>query len=318
MGSWGTGLYQNDIASDVKLVFGDLSRRPTDTDTLVSQVLEKFGISLSVNDDDSADVILSLADILHQYALDHPATMAAARLLIEDGRDLAIKKSLGMSTRDLEKREKVLAEALDRWSLPHPKPRKRKAPKEPEPFLLEVGDVWAFPTMRHAARPFQIKDVDLSQFQPDGWGVFAIADQWHHEGHRACYLFVLAIVPDVATPTLKDALAARVQQYTFHMSAFDEDKTGVMIFEGRLWKCLMGIKQWPAVKLGSAVFDADRVRQLQDQSSYNAKDSDGIRWLEDELLKTSFHMAASNARTGLSYEINPHPTLRLSDLTTAA
>ena len=318
MGSWGTGLYQNDTASDLKFVFDDLSRRPTDTDMLVSQVLEKFGISLTSNDDDSADVILSLADILHQHALDHPATIAAARQLIESGKDLAIKQSLGMSKRDLEKREKVLTEALDRWSQPHPKPKKRKAPKEPEPFLLDDGDVWAFPTMRHAARPFQIKDVNLSQFQPDGWGVFAIADRWHHEGHRACYLFVLAIVPGVAMPTLKDALASPVQQYTFHMSAFEEDKTGVMIFEGRLWKRLMGIKQWPAVKLGSAVFDADRVRKLQDQSSYNARDADGIRWLEEELLKTSFHMDASNVRTGLSYEINPHPTLRLSDLTTAA
>lgn len=131
-------------------------------------MLEKFGFSLTSNDDASADIILSLADILHQYTLDHPATMAAARHLIDDGRDLAIKQSLGMSTRDLEKRERVLTEAPDRWSQPHPKPKKRKAPIEPEPFLFDAGDVWAFPTMRHAARPFQIKDVDLSQFQADG------------------------------------------------------------------------------------------------------------------------------------------------------
>ena len=39
-----------------------------------------------------------------------------------------------------------------------------------------------------------------------------------------------------------------------------------MIFEGRLSKRQMGIKQWPAVKLGSAVFDANRVLQLQDKS----------------------------------------------------
>lgn len=91
-----------------------------------------------------------------------------------------------------------------------------------------------------------------------------------------------------------------------------------MIFEGRLSKRQIGIKQWPAAKLGSAVIDANRVLQLQDKSSYNARDADGVRWLEDELLKTSFHMDASNARTALRYEINPHPTLRLSDLTTAA
>ena len=169
MGSWGTGLYQNDTASDVKFVFGDLSRRRTDTDTLVSQVLEKFGISLTSNDDDSADVILSLADILHQYALHHPATMAAARQLIETGRDLAIKQSLGMSTRDLEKREKVLTEALDRWSQPTPSQRNVRRPKSRNHFCSMLV-MWAFPTMRHAARPFQIKDVDLSQFQPDGWG----------------------------------------------------------------------------------------------------------------------------------------------------
>lgn len=123
--------------------------------------------------------------MLHQYALDHPAMMLAARQLIESGRDLEFKRSLGMSTRNLEKRGKVLIEALDRWSQPHPKPKKRMAPKEPEPFLLEEGDVWAFPTMRHTAKPFQVKDVDLGRFRPDGWGAFAVVDRWHHEGHRA-------------------------------------------------------------------------------------------------------------------------------------
>lgn len=90
-----------------------------------------------------------------------------------------------------------------------------------------------------------------------------------------------------------------------------------MIFEAPLSKRLLGIKQWPAEKLGGTVFDADRVRQLLDRNSYNANDSDGIRWLEDELLKTTFHMDAANAHSGLSCVITSHPTLRLSDLSPA-
>ena len=69
-------------------------------------------------------------------------------------------------------------------------------------------------------------------------------------------------------------------------------------------------------RTGNAVFDADRLRQIQDKSSYNANDADGIRWLENELLSTSFHMDASNARTGLSYVVTPHPALRLGDFAT--
>lgn len=316
MGSWGTGLYQNDTAADVKMVFGDLSRRPIDTDTLVSRVFEKFDCGKDPACEDDFDIWLALADLLHQYALVHPSTMTRARRMISEGEDMAMKRELGMSPRDLEKRGKVLAETLERWSVPHPKPKKRKAPSAPEPFLLDVGEVWTFPSMQHAARPFHEKDVDLSLFAPDGWGVFAVADRWHAMEHRACYLFVLALPEGRDRPTLDEARHAPLQECTFTLSP-DRAWTYPMIFEARLGKRAQGLKKWEAERLGFLPLDAGMVRSLAPdklKQRYNTRDPDGMNWLEDDLTVTSFHRAASNRRTGLDWHIRPHDDLRLSDL----
>jgi len=319
MGSWGTGIHQNDMAGDVKMIFQDFSRRPTDVDTLVTEILEKFDVGKGAQDESEADVWLALADILHQHALDHSPTMIHAKRLIEDGTDLAIKRDLGMSERDLAKREKVLAETLDRWSKPHPKPKKRKKAPAPEPFLLEVGDVWAYPTMHHAARPFHVKDIDLSGFVPDGWGAFAVADRWHANGHRACYLFVLVIPDGTTQPTLEQVHAAPLQECTYTIEGYDKQWIYPVIFEGRLAKRKQGLKQWGAELLGSIALDVSKVREHfpdRMKNVYNAFDPDGFLWLEDELTTTSFHKAASNARAGTVSKIVPHPSLRLATLCT--
>lgn len=319
MGSWGIGLHQNDTAADVKMVFGDLLRRPIDVDTLVARVLEKFDCGREPPSEDDIDVRLALADLLHQYALDHPASMERARRLIVEGEDLAMKRDLGMSARDLGKREKMLAETLARWAVPHPKPKKRNAPQAPEPFLFEIGDVWVFPTMQHAACPFHGKDIDLSRFVPDGWGAFAVADRWHAMEHRACYLFVLALPAGRERPTLEAMREAPLQECTFTLEAYGEESTYPMIFEARPAKRKQGLKHWKAERLGTLPLDAARARaHLPDKlkNRYNALDPDGIAWLEDELTTGSFHRAESNARTGISWRIAPHGSLRLGDLCT--
>jgi hypothetical protein len=318
MGSWGTGLYQNDTAVDVRMVFADLSGRPIDTDTLVAKVFETFGCGKDPTREEDVDIWLALADQLHLYALEHPATMDRARRVITHGEDLAMKRDLDMSPRDLERREQVLAEVLERWAAPHPKPKKRKAPPAAEPFLLEVGDVWAFPTMQNAARPFHAKDADLSRFVPDGWGVFVVADRFHAFDHRACYLFLLALPANGDRPTLEDVRSAPLQECTYRLEGYDQEWVYPMIFEARLAKRKQGLKQWNAELLGTLRIDADKVRdhapdKLKSKSRYNANDADGLAWLEDDLTVSSFHRTETNARSGLFVQIKPHPSLRVGD-----
>lgn len=317
MGTWGTGLYQNDTSADVKMVFADLSRRPIDTDTLVAEVFKTFECGKEPTREVDADIWLALADQLHLHALDHPATMDRARRLITQGEDVASKRDLGLSPRDLEKREKVLAEVLERWAEPHPKPRKRKAPAAAEPFLLETGDVWVFPTMQHSARPFHAKDADLSRFVPDGWGAFVVADRFHALDHRACYLFALALLEDGDRPTLEDVRNAPLQECTYRLAGYDQEWVYPMIFEARLAKRKQGLKQWGAERLGTLEIVADKVREhapdkLKSTSRYNANDADGLAWLEDDLTVSSFHRTQSNVRSGLFVRIDPHPTLRIA------
>ena len=317
MGHWGIGLYQNDTAADVKTVFGDLLRRPIDIDTLMARLREAVDFS---DPDAEADAWLALADLLHQYALDHPATMARARRLIEDGADLAVKRDLGMSERDLQKREAVLGQALTRWSVPHPKPKKRRMPAGPELFVLEVGEVWAFPSMGHAARPFHVKDVDLSGFVPDGWGAFAVADRWHLHEYRACYLFILAHLAGPDRPTLAEVRAAPVLHCTYTIDGYDRVWAYPMVLEARLSRKKQTLKQWQAEKLGTLPFDAVRTRavwEARPRKSYNASDPDGVAWLENDLTEYGYHRAKADARAGVHWHFMPDDTLRLEDFASA-
>lgn len=316
MGSWGTGLYQNDMAADVKMVFADLSRRPTDAATLAREVLERFDCAAGPEGEDGIDVWLAVADLLHQHGLEVPEVAAKARTLIEGGADARAKADLGMSDKDLAKRERAMSEVLARWAAPHPKPKKRKAAKAAEEFLLEPGEVWAYRTMAGAACPFHLKGLDLKRFEADGWGVFAVAKRWHHEGHRACFLFVLGMVEGADCPTLEAALAAPVQDMTFDMGTPGQRWTTPMIFEARLGKKKQGLKRWEAVRLGVVDFDAGRVRAAAPErlkQRYNANDPDGIAWLEDDVSVAGFHNRDKEARTGLSWRIAPHEGLRIGD-----
>lgn len=317
MGNWGAGLYQNDTSADVKMVFQDLLRRPGDTDTLVRDLLKKFDVNPSDLGDDGPDVLLTLADQLHLYGLDHPEAMDRARRLIVEGEDLATKRNLGMSDRDLDRRRLVLEETLARWSAPHPKPKTRKPPPKVEPFLFEVGEVWIYPTMQYAARPFHAKDIDLSRFISDGWGAFAVLDRWHLNAHRACYLFALALPDEIEAPGLQDVKRAPLQQCTARLSLVDEAWVYPMIFEARLAKQSQGLKNWPARRIGQLSFDLDKISSIQPdrpKKRYNALDPDGIAWLEEDITTASFHKVEANAKSGNSWKISPHPTLRLADL----
>lgn len=314
MGSWGPGLYQNDTAADVKMVFADHLRRPTDAAGLVAGVVE--AAEIEADPDGAADGWLALADLLHQYALDHPETMARARGLIETGADLALKRGLGMSERDLAKRAAVLAEALARWSVPHPKPKQRRAAPGPEPFVLEVGEVWAFPTMGHAARPFHVKEADPVGFVPDGWGAFAVADRWHLHGYRACYLVLLAHLSGPDRPSLAAVRVAPVLHRTLRIDGYDRVWADPMIFEARLAKKTQGLKRWPAEKLGTLSIDAGRARavwEARERQSYNASDPDGVAWLEHDLTEHGYHRAAAHARAGFHYAFAPDPAHRIVD-----
>ncbi|MEM1297771.1 MAG: hypothetical protein AAGH68_00730 [Pseudomonadota bacterium] len=177
MGAWGTGIYQNDTAADLKADFKDwagLGWPPEDLARgLVAHVQLDWDAPIEEADDSGAWI--ALADLFHRYALDHAPLFARARTLIEDGTDLALNQAQEMSAADLKRRGKVLDEALARWAKPHPKPRKAKLLK-PEPLLFQTGDLVGYRTMAHSARvePLGQTMAENYSWEPDGYGAFVV------------------------------------------------------------------------------------------------------------------------------------------------
>ena len=214
MGSWGTGLYSDDTACDVRDTFREVVKLPLDGPALGQRMAARFGMGDDPMAEEEVDLWLALADQMHLYALEAPEVMATARRIIETGADLAAKRELGMDDGDLAKRERALKDLLEKWSAPHPKPRRRKTIKGPEPFAFERGDCYAYPTMRGWALPYGHWDFDAKTadetFRPDGWGAFVVLDRWMYEDYYARYLIAVTYLEATNRPTLDEFRAAPV------------------------------------------------------------------------------------------------------------
>src|SRR5262249_25162874 len=136
MGTWGTGLYANDTAADLRDDFKDVVRAPWDGERLLAWALERYPGANDPADEDYSSLRLALADLFWLYGIHHPPTMETALRIVAEGSDLAMMRTLGMSERDLKQRARVLGELATKWQMPNPRPRPRHTLLRPEPFPL--------------------------------------------------------------------------------------------------------------------------------------------------------------------------------------
>ena len=93
MGTWGTGLYQDDTACDVKesikdrLIYGDEEGKRYTKEELIESILEEYEDYMQL-DDDRAIVILVLADILWKNGMLTDNLKMEALKIIENKTDL--------------------------------------------------------------------------------------------------------------------------------------------------------------------------------------------------------------------------------------
>ncbi|MEO0428283.1 MAG: hypothetical protein AAF160_12695 [Pseudomonadota bacterium] len=299
MGSWGSGLYQDDTALDVREAFKELVILPVEPAELVERMATRFGMGAAPMDEEEVDFWLALADQLHLYAIEHAPTMDRAREIITSGADLAAKEALEMAPRDLAKRKVVLGQLLDRWAVPHPKPRKRKMMKGPEPFVFDIGDVWVYPTMNHAAIPVQWGDYHPATigdfFRRDGWGAMIVFDRWLHQDFHARYLIAVAWLEKGAEPTLEAVRAAPVDGW-FERDWLMEDQVAFvdlhseMAFSTHFPKARKRLKALEAVRIGALPVDAATLRAKARVIVEQAFDrADGLASLPHLLTLRSTH-----------------------------
>jgi hypothetical protein len=210
MGSWGTGLYANDIASDMRDDFQTVRRAPWDGDGLRAWASDDYPMIDDPADDDHTDALLVLADLFWTHGIEHPATLGGARRIIDDGSDLARKRELGMTERDLARRARLLTTLASKWAAPNPRPRDRHILTSAEPFLFEEGGVLAYPTSKGVPRNPYVSPAHEADherrfgWRHDGWGAAIVIARRRQHDVFAWYAMALLAASAPARPSLAE------------------------------------------------------------------------------------------------------------------
>lgn len=148
MGAWGTGLYQDDTACDVKesikdrLIYGDEEGKRYTKEELIESILEEYEDYMQL-DDDRAIVILVLADILWKNGMLTDNLKMEALKIIENKTDL---ERWGEDKELYKKREKVLEALKIKIESNQPEEKIIKIKRRPKPYICpwKVGDRFAY------------------------------------------------------------------------------------------------------------------------------------------------------------------------------
>src|SRR5579863_6152156 len=98
MGTWGPGLYSNDIAADLKGTEDGALRVPVGADEVVDLLRQCEPRLDEPESEDYASCWFVVADRFHRCGLRHEPTLRLVRSLLASGVDLRVNEELGMSS----------------------------------------------------------------------------------------------------------------------------------------------------------------------------------------------------------------------------
>jgi hypothetical protein len=216
MGSWGTGLFDNDMTMDLRDDFRSVCRAPWDGEALLTWATDAYPMAADPTDDDHTDVRLALADLFWTYGIEHADTMGVARRIVADGTDVAKKRELGMGERDLARRSRLLARLATKWSVPNPTPRPRRIMTQGEAFTFHEGDCLVYPTSKGRLRNPYVSpahEAEYDRIHPwshDGWGAAIVLARRRQFDIFACHVIALLAASAPTKPDLGAFIGLRI------------------------------------------------------------------------------------------------------------
>jgi hypothetical protein len=180
MGAWASGLYSGDFAMDLRGTIGALLRLPFEIDRIVEMVCEaERRAATDPQNEDHTVFWLVLADQFVKRGIVNSGVRDRALAIIDDGSDLAMHSRLGIDPAGLKKRGKMLAELRARLAAPPPSNAKeRSVLKHPQPFLMDIGDCFAYPTSGiNCINSYYPSKEKIPGWKHDGWGAAVVIDR---------------------------------------------------------------------------------------------------------------------------------------------
>lgn len=141
MGTWGPGLYQNDVSDDIKLGFIDKCKRGHTIEEATEIFIKEYAEELN-DGDDAPNFWFALADIQWKYGKLLPKVKENALHYIEN--ELKTETYNEFDKRDAKKRKKVLEDLREKLASPMP-PEKKISQYRLYQCEWKVGDIYAYP-----------------------------------------------------------------------------------------------------------------------------------------------------------------------------
>jgi hypothetical protein len=204
MGVWDAGLYSGDFAQDLRSTIRAISRLPYDGDKLIEIVCQTEPAAANSPDDEDHSIFwLVAADQFVKRSIASDRARETALKIIEEGSDIAKLEKLGMDPAGLRKRRIVLEELRAKIAAP-PSPKPRPVLKQPQAYLMEVGDVLVYPACEgKSINPyFASKERDRSWKGQDGWSAVVIVNRGRAFEFLTWYRPLTLAVPLTERPTL--------------------------------------------------------------------------------------------------------------------
>ena len=139
MGTWGTGIFQDDVALDIKDSYTERVRKGEDGERVTADLIAEYQSEFD-EPDTKAVFWLALADTQWKLGRLEPEVKERALQCIRDGSELERWKSA--TAADYRARKRALSALEERLMTPQPA---KKTFKQPSPYYCgwQIGDVFA-------------------------------------------------------------------------------------------------------------------------------------------------------------------------------
>ena len=208
MGTWGAGLYSNDMALDLRSTVRAVARLPLAGSELLQVLRAHWSCADDPLDEEQTTFWLVVADQFYKRSIVCSEVTQRATDIIRSGSNLATLRDLGFGSKELEGRAKRLDELAAQLADP-PLSKNRKTLSKPQSLLLPAESVWAFPTMQQQCYNAYCADPAEFGFVPDGWSALVVLSNGLAFDWLAWYAIAVVDVHSAARPTLGDVIAAK-------------------------------------------------------------------------------------------------------------
>jgi len=168
VGTWGTGLYSDDFASDLRTSVAAICRLPFKGEQIVELLADLNPEARNPHGEGFTTFWLVVADQLHRRGIRSPAQERAIDIIAKRT-NLEELAKLGMTGSDLKARERELAALGEKLQSPETE-KVRRTLKKPQPLLFAAGDVLAYPIdfRGNCCNPYLANPV-MANFSQTGW-----------------------------------------------------------------------------------------------------------------------------------------------------